>query len=176
MGSRHELNLGLQCWAKSDQFLKAERVKGGFGEFMLKKMGWADGEGLGKHKSGDVNPLTLDIKFDKKGLMAAEEDKTKVARSGGVVTLTACKDLSGKHPVSALTELCSKRRWGPPIFTQAFECGPPHKKQYIFKVNVNGTDYSATVAVDNKKKAKANAAMSCLQILGLVSKDPDNPV
>ena len=26
------------------------------------------------------------------------------------------------------------RRWGPPIFTQAFECGPPHKKQYIIKV------------------------------------------
>ena len=79
------------------------------------------------------------------------------------------QDLAGKHPVSALTELCSKRRclrhclpssimifftrfinffarvaipvskffcrrWGPPIFTQAFECGPPHKKQYIIKV------------------------------------------
>jgi hypothetical protein len=54
----------------------------------------------------------------------------------GVVTLTGCKDLSGKHPVSALTELCSKRRWGPPIFTQAFDCGPPHKKQFIFKVNL----------------------------------------
>jgi len=173
--SKHELNLGLQCWAKPEQFLKAERVKGGFGEFMLKKMGWNDGEGLGKNKSGDVNPLTLDIKFDKKGLMAAEEGP-KRAGSGGVVTMTACKDLSGKHPISALTELCSKRRWGPPIFTQAFECGPPHKKQYVFKVNVNGQDYQPTVAVDNKKKAKANAAMACLQQMGLVPKDPDNPV
>lgn len=175
--SRHELNLGLQCWAKPEQFLKAERVKGGFGEFMLKKMGWNDGEGLGKNKSGDVNPLTLDIKFDKKGLMAAEEGPNpKRAGSGGVVTMTACKDLSGKHPISALTELCSKRRWGPPIFTQAFECGPPHKKQYVFKVNVNGQDYQPTVAVDNKKKAKSNAAMACLQQMGLVPKDPDNPV
>jgi len=173
--SRHELNLGLQCWAKPEQFLKAERVKGGFGEFMLKKMGWTDGEGLGKHKSGDVNPLTLDIKFDKKGLMAAEEGP-KRGQGGSVVTMTACKDLSGKHPISALTELCSKRRWGPPIFTQAFECGPPHKKQYVFKVNVNGQDYQPTVAVDNKKKAKANAAMACLQQMGLVPKDPDNPV
>ena len=127
--SKGELNLGMQCWAKAEQFSNAEKVKGGFGEFMLKKMGWKDGEGLGKFKSGEVNPLTLDIKFDKKGLMAAEETK----RKGGVVTMTACKDLSGKHPVSALTELCSKRRWGPPIFTQAFECGPPHKKQYVFK-------------------------------------------
>eukprot|EP00092_Neocalanus_flemingeri_P030880 GFUD01033535.1.p1 GENE.GFUD01033535.1~~GFUD01033535.1.p1 ORF type:complete len:1145 (+),score=381.41 GFUD01033535.1:62-3496(+) len=172
--SKHELNLGLQCWAKPEQFLKAEKVKGGFGEFMLKKMGWNDGEGLGKHKSGDVNPLTLDIKFDKKGLMAAEEGPKRPG--GSVVTMTACKDLSGKHPISALTELCSKRRWGPPIFTQAFECGPPHKKQYVFKVNVNGQDYQPTVAVDNKKKAKANAAMACLQQMGLVPKDPDNPV
>jgi len=170
--SKGELNLGLQCWAKAEQFNNAEKVKGGFGEFMLKKMGWKDGEGLGRFKSGDVNPLTLDIKFDKKGLMAAEETK----RKGDVVTMHACKDLSGKHPVSALTELCSKRRWGPPIFTQAFECGPPHKKQYVFKVNVNGNDYMPSVAVDNKKKAKANAAMACLQQMGLVPKDPDNPV
>ena len=136
------------------------------------------------------------------------------------------QDLAGKHPVSALTELCSKRRclrhclpssiiifytrfinffarvaipvskffcrrWGPPIFTQAFECGPPHKKQYIIKVgilqkllsylaptkvNVNGTEYMGSVAVNDKKKAKANAAMYCLQTMGLVPKDPDNPV
>ena len=51
-----------------------------------------------------------------------------------MVTLTGCKDLAGKHPVSALTELCSKRRWGPPIFSQAFDCGPPHKKQFVYKV------------------------------------------
>ena len=83
------------------------------------------------------------------------------------------------------------RRWGPPIFTQAFECGPPHKKQYIIKVgilqkllsylaptkvNVNGTEYMGSVAVNDKKKAKANAAMYCLQTMGLVPKDPDNPV
>ena len=49
--------------------------------------------------------------------------------------MTGCKDLSGKHPVSALMELCSKRRWGPPTFSQAFDCGPPHKKQYVFKVS-----------------------------------------
>ena len=32
------------------------------------------------------------------------------SRRGAVATMTACKDLAGKHPVSALTELCSKRR------------------------------------------------------------------
>ena len=87
--SKHELSLGLQCWAKPDQFTKAEKVSGGFGEYMLKKMGWTDGEGLGKHKSGEVNPLQLDIKFDKKGLMAAEEEGRR--KGSAVATMTACK-------------------------------------------------------------------------------------
>jgi len=169
--SHHELNLGLQCWARKDQFTNAAKVSGGFGEFLLKKMGWSDGDGLGKHRNGTVDPLILDIKFDKKGLMAEEEN-----RRGKVVTMTGCKDLSSKHPVSALMELCSKRRWGPPTFEQAFECGPPHKKQYVFKVTVDGKEYMPTVAVDNKKKAKSNAAMACLQQMGLLAKDPDNPV
>ena len=102
--SKGELNLGLQCWAKADQFHKAEKVSGGFGEFMLKKMGWKDGEGLGRFKSGEVNPLTLDIKFDKKGLMAAEE--TKKGRE--VVTMTACKDLSGNKTFVEETQTNNK--------------------------------------------------------------------
>jgi len=170
---KHELNNGQQAWARKEQFENAKRVRGGFGEFMLKKMGWEEGDGLGKNKHGDTDPLQLDIKFDKKGLTAAEELE-KDAR--GVVTLTGCKDLAGKHPVSALTELCSKRRWGPPLFNEAFAVGPPHKKQFVFKVTVNGRDYMANVAIDNKKKAKANAALVCLQTMGLVAKDPDNPV
>ena len=36
-----ELSLGVQAWAKQDQFDKAPKVQGGFGEFLLKKMGWA---------------------------------------------------------------------------------------------------------------------------------------
>ena len=58
-------------------------MRGGFGEFMLKKMGWEEGDGLGKNKHGETDPLTLDIKFDKKGLTAAEEAGGK----GGVSTL-----------------------------------------------------------------------------------------
>ena len=47
------------------------------------------------------------------------------------VVLTA-----GKHPVSALMELTKKRRWMPPIFEIAFEDGPPHKKNFLFKVKL----------------------------------------
>ena len=98
---------------------------------MLKKMGWSQGEGLGKDRTGDVDPLTLDIKMDKKGLVAAEE--AIIRRRGKVLTMTGV-DLSGKHPVTALMELSTRRRWGAPNFVQAFECGPSHKKQYVYKV------------------------------------------
>ncbi|XP_040571096.1 uncharacterized protein [Lepeophtheirus salmonis] len=173
--SKGELSTGIQAWARQEQFSSAQKVSGGFGEFMLRKMGWNQGEGLGKDRSGDVDPLTLDIKMDKKGLMSVEEGLYK-RKKGSVLTMTACKDLSCKHPVSALMELATKRRWGPPNFVQAFECGPPHKKQYIYKVTVNGMEYQPTVACENKKKAKSDAATFALQEMGLLPKDPNNPL
>ena len=48
----------------------------------------------------------------------AQEEAMKKRGKGSLLTLTGCKDLSGKHPVSALLELCTRRRWGPPSFSQ----------------------------------------------------------
>lgn len=44
----------------------------------------------------------------------------------------------GKHPVSALVELCSKRKWSPPEFEMVFDCGPEHKKNFLMKVRAKG--------------------------------------
>jgi len=41
---------------------------------------------------------------------------------------------SGKHPVSALVELCNKRRWASPDFQMVHEGGPDHKKNFLFRV------------------------------------------
>ena len=90
----------------------------------------------------------------KKGLMSSEEQVKKGNRSSTGLTLTACKDLSHKHPVSGLLELSTKRKWGPPQFVQIFDCGPAHKKQYIFKVVVNGQDFQPTVASVTRRKLK----------------------
>jgi hypothetical protein len=65
-------------------------------------------------------------------------------------------------------ELSAKRKWGGPEFDLVFEHGPPHKKQFVYKVIVNGVEYQPCVAVNNKKLAKANAAAFCLQSLGLL--------
>ena len=42
-------------------------MKGGIGMALLQKMGWREGEGLGKLGMGDLEPLKLDFKIDRRG-------------------------------------------------------------------------------------------------------------
>ncbi|KAJ7425562.1 hypothetical protein WISP_23004 [Willisornis vidua] len=159
-------NSGPQAWIRKDQFLRAAPVTGGMGAQLMRKMGWREGEGLGKNKEGSVEPIMVDFKTDRKGLVAVGEKAQK--RSGHYVVM---KDLSGKHPVSALMEICNKRRWTPPEFVLVDDSGPDHRKHFIFKVRVNGNEYRPTFASLNKKHAKATAATAALQAMGLVPKD-----
>lgn len=46
------------------------------------------------------------------------------------------------------------------------------KPIFLSKVIVNRTEYQPTIAMNNKKSAKAAAATCCLQELGLVPRDP----
>ncbi|GFY53883.1 protein SON [Trichonephila inaurata madagascariensis] len=143
---------------KRDTFIRAAPVTEGKGMSLLKKMGWNPGEGLGKNKEGSLVPLILDIKMDKKGLVSEGE-------SGKNNMSSSVKELQGKHPVSALMELCSKRKWKPPLYTIMKDIGPPHKKSFLFKVEVNGIEYQPIMPSSNKKIAKADAAIVCLQAL-----------
>lgn len=96
-------------------------------------MGWKPGEGLGKEKTGALEPLLLEVKLDKKGLVANEEQqKGKVRKLKGVGNM---KNLQGKHPVSLLGEYSSKKKLGAPQYILEFECGPDHKKNFLFKVS-----------------------------------------
>ncbi|XP_022256948.1 protein SON-like [Limulus polyphemus] len=135
---------------------------------LLKKMGWNPGEGLGKNKEGSLEPLLLNVKTDKKGLVAGSEMKKKP------IFTAIAKDFSGKHPVSAIMELCTKRRWDPPQFSLVDENGPSHKKTFLFKVRVNGIEYQPAVSSPSKKQAKAVTATVCLQALGILPRDLDN--
>lgn len=56
-----------------DQLLSTTPVSGGMGMHLLQKMGWRPGEGLGKEKNGSLQPLLLEVKLDKRGLVADEE-------------------------------------------------------------------------------------------------------
>lgn len=56
-----------------DQLMVTTPVTGGMGMHLLQKMGWRPGEGLGKESNGSLQPLLLEVKLDKKGLVAQEE-------------------------------------------------------------------------------------------------------
>lgn len=111
----------------------AAPVTGGMGMHLLQKMGWKPGEGLGKEKTGSLVPLLLEVKLDKKGLVATEEVKGKKFTKTPKPTATV-KTLAGKHPVSLLGEFATKRKLGAPTYELCFECGPDHKKNFLFKV------------------------------------------
>ncbi|XP_040888004.1 protein SON [Toxotes jaculatrix] len=166
LSSEELSNSGPQAWLKKDQFLRAAPVSGGVGEFLMRKMGWKTGEGLGRNREGTVEPIVIDFKVDRKGLVAEGEKPQK--QTGGLVVT---KDLMGKHPVSALIELCNKRRIMQPDFVMVHHSGPDHRKNFLFKVTVNGVDYQPQTASPNKKHAKAMAATVALQALGEVPVD-----
>lgn len=49
----------------------ASAVQSSIGLHLMAKMGWRPGEGLGKDRAGALEPLTLDIKSDRKGITNA---------------------------------------------------------------------------------------------------------
>jgi protein SON len=143
--SQRELAAGSQAWAKRDQLLNTAPVTSGMGMHLLRKMGWSPGQGLGKDQNGSLTPLLLELKLDKRGLEANEEmlrqsNKGMGKNRGGggprakpgPIPMDA---LMQKHPVALLGELASKRRWGAPNYTLVNESGPPHQKNFIFKVS-----------------------------------------
>ncbi|XP_076178676.1 uncharacterized protein LOC143152436 isoform X2 [Ptiloglossa arizonensis] len=170
-----ELTSGYQAWARKDQLVSAQPVSGGMGMALLQKMGWRPGEGLGKNKEGTLEPLQLEVKLDKRGLVSEQDIGQKIGKTTKPF-VPAIKTLEGKHPVSLLGEYCSKRKLGAPIYELCFECGPDHRKNFLFKVKVNGIEYKPSVASPNKKQAKAEAAQICLQTLGLLPESNSMPV
>lgn len=63
-----------------DQFVRAAPVQSGIGMALLQKMGWKQGEGLGKNNEGSVEPLALDFKTDRRGLTSTGEQMPKTSK------------------------------------------------------------------------------------------------
>ncbi|EJD75745.1 G-patch domain-containing protein [Loa loa] len=160
----------FSVWAKKDFLKQTNAVNSSVGLKLMQKMGWTPGEGLGKGRDGPLEPLVLDIKSDRKGLVATEElPESKKLRSD------SRKNLTGKHPVSVLMELCSKKRWHAPQFT-CLESGPSNNRRFLWKAVVNGVEYQPSTPSTSKKTGKAQACQVVLQSLGLVPRDPSLPV
>lgn len=61
---------------------------------LLQKMGWRPGEGLGKNKEGALEPLQLEVKLDKRGLVS-EQDITQKVGKAAKPTMPTIKTLEG---------------------------------------------------------------------------------
>ncbi|XP_039264064.2 protein Son-like [Styela clava] len=163
------LESGKQAWFKADDVKNAKKV-GGIGKSLLEKMGWTPGTPLGKTMMGQLEPLQLDMKNDRRGLSSFMETLPSTASSKKARVANGPKpvmDLSGKHPVSALMEICSKRHWNPPDFRLADPC---NIKNFTYRVTVCNDEYIGHPA-NNKKQAKYSAATVALQCMGLVPKE-----
>ena len=60
---------------------KAAPITSGVGKKLLEKMGWVEGQGLGKNREGNVEPITLEIKMNRKGLVTAND--SAIGKYGG---------------------------------------------------------------------------------------------
>ncbi|XP_017117531.1 protein Son [Drosophila elegans] len=192
----HELNSGRQLWVRRDQMTSTKPVTGGMGMALLQKMGWKPGEGLGRCKTGSLQPLLLDVKLDKRGLVSREDLKPPPSRQSAAQRRN--KNASGpiggcgpagtgsgsgpgpgagagtplvtqdKHPVCVLNELTSKNKWTPPQYKLRQDIGPAHNRSFLFSVEINGQTYTPERGCNNKKEAKLNAATLCLRALGIL--------
>ena len=61
IAAKEKNNTGLQAWVKRDMFQNLKPVGDGFGSEMLRRLGWKEGEPLGKSGIGRVEPVTEHI-------------------------------------------------------------------------------------------------------------------
>ena len=59
-------NKGQQAWVRRDMFKNLKPLEGGFGMKMLMSMGWQPGNPLGKSGQGQTEPISEDLKLDRK--------------------------------------------------------------------------------------------------------------
>ncbi|VDL86041.1 unnamed protein product [Nippostrongylus brasiliensis] len=150
-------------------FKNTRPTVGGVGMRLMQKMGWRPGEGLGPDGMGNLEPLLLDVKNDRKGLVSQDDIPVK-----GIPQLTT-DGSAAKHPVSIVMELCAKRKWPPPVFNHE-EKGPSNMREFRCTAIVNGKEYRSTTISRSKKDAKMLACQVVLQSLGLIPRDPTLPV
>lgn len=71
--------------------------------------------------------------------------------------------------MSQLLEISRARKWSEPVYEVVGEYGPPHLRNFLMRVVLNGVGYQPETASPNKKAAKAAASLVCLKSLGLIS-------
>jgi len=149
-------------WATKDTLRLAPEFKGGIGEHLLKKMGWTPGQGLGRKMDGPVEPLTLDVKSDRKGLFSSKDKHPPRREHAAVMAVFS----GNKNPVSTVMEYCAKNGIPPPLFMPTEE-GLSNNRRFGCKAILNGVEYDTATGATNKKAAKSQVCLIICQALNL---------
>ena len=59
--------------SQQNMFHNLAPITGGVGMRLLQKMGWKPGQVLGKRGEGNLEPIAMSVKMDRKGLISCEE-------------------------------------------------------------------------------------------------------
>ena len=59
--------------SQQNMFHNLAPITGGVGMRLLQKMGWKPGQVLGKRGEGNLEPIAMNVKMDRKGLISCEE-------------------------------------------------------------------------------------------------------
>lgn len=168
-------NRGQQPWVKRDSLKRPAPYAGARGMNLMQKMGWNPGQGLGRRENGELEPSFPDIKMDKRGLDAGKKLSVPInvrSEGGRKLQMATIKLVTeGKNPLSILEEYCSKRKLEAPKYAAVVDEGPVHAKNYVFKVTVDGVDYTAEKGSNVKKSARLEAAKKCLKDLGVLTQE-----
>ena len=114
------------------------------------------GQPLGKRGEGHTIPVEFDVKIDRHGLSTLQDKKPPVVPAAALMATnkqmpsclagvcmrvftppTTIIPSTGKHPVSALQELCTKKHWPTPVYELVNESGPGHMKTFLYRVSAN---------------------------------------
>lgn len=165
-------------WVKKDSLKRTTPYSGAKGTNMMQKMGWNPGQSLGKRQNGQLEPHMPDIKVNRRGFDVAGQNNdvtmhnnnNKKIQIGPKPVKVKPIVIEGKNPICVLEEYSSKKKISPPRYETIVDEGPIHDKTFVFKVVVDGVEYSADKGGKKKKDAKAEAARQCLIKLGLLTK------
>jgi len=155
----------MDTFEENEQTLPTEQVstKKDIAINLMEKMGWKQGEGLGKYGQGRTDPIIPTVKNNRKGLMSSEEKAQQKSISNKKGTQKTNRE--AKNPVCILKEMAEKKKWNAPEYKliSTDNINLP----WLFSVTLNEEEVQPSIGSTGKRLAKQIAAAAWLRHKGL---------
>ncbi|PAA62377.1 hypothetical protein BOX15_Mlig015457g1 [Macrostomum lignano] len=161
---------------KRDPFANAQPIMAGPGLDLIRRMGWREGQGLGRQGEGRVEPVAVAMRTGRAGL-ASDGEKTGIRPRLPQPPPRPCPPPSRQPPrkkpdrasaqarMHRLGHLSQKYTGHSPRYRLIREVGPPGAKMYLYSVTALHCTYQAGQFRPSRWLAKAAAAELALRHL-----------